>query len=171
MKLILTTPRLHLRELTRDDLPFMTELLGDAEVMRFYPQIYGLTDAEAWVDRQVARYANDGFGGWLAADRATGEPVGQVGMSRQIVDGTWEPEIGYLIRRSRWRQGLASEAALAVRDHAFGALGKPYVISLIRPINHPSRGVARKMGMRPVKLTLHAGLEHLVYRVERGAVA
>lgn len=167
MSIILSTPRLHLRELTRDDLPFLAELLGDAEVMRFYPQDYVWRDAEAWLGRQLARYANDGHGGWLAVDRATGEPVGQVGLSLQLVEGAWEPEIGYLIRRSRWRQGLASEAAVAVRDHAFAVLNKPYVISLIRPINHPSRGVARKMGMRPVKLALHGGLEHLVYRVER----
>lgn len=164
---ILTTPRLLLRELTPGDVPFMAALLGDSEVTRFYPHVYGLTDAEAWVARQLARYERDGHGGWLALDRKTGEPVGQVGLTNQPVEGTLEPEIGYLLLRTRWRQGLASEAALAVRDHAFGPLGKPHVISLIRPINHPSRGVARKMGMRPVKLTLHAGLEHLVYRVDR----
>jgi ribosomal-protein-alanine N-acetyltransferase len=168
MTVILTTPRLLLREMTRDDLPFMTALLGDPEVTRFYPYVFGLSDAEEWVARQIARYEREGHGGWLAVDRATGEPVGQVGLSLQLVEGVMEPEIGYLIRRDRWRQGLAGEAACAVRDHAFGALGKLHVISLIRPINHPSRGVARKMGMRVVKLTLHAGLEHLVYRIDRG---
>jgi RimJ/RimL family protein N-acetyltransferase len=137
-------------------------------VTRFYPQVYGLTDAEAWVARQMGRYERDGHGGWLAVDRATGEAVGQVGLSCQDVEGVMEPEIGYMIRRSCWGRGLASEAAVAVRDLAFGALGKPHVISLVRPINHPSRAVARKVGMRVVKLTLHAGLEHLVYRIDRG---
>src|SRR5262249_4860512 len=134
MTVILTTPRLLLREMTLADVPFIAALLGDPEVTRFYPQVFGLTDAEAWVTRQIARYEQDGPGGWLAVDRASGEPVGQVGLSNLLVEGVIEPEIGYLIARARWRQGLASEAALAVRDHAFGTLGKPHVISLIRPI-------------------------------------
>ena len=54
-----------------------------------------------------------------------------------------------------------------MRDHAFAVLGRDHVISMIRPVNHPSRAVARKMGMRPVGFSLHAGLEHLVFRVDR----
>jgi RimJ/RimL family protein N-acetyltransferase len=167
MKVILETPRLVLREYTPADIDFLAALLGDREVMRFYPQDFHRADAEAWLQRALARYARDGHGGWLAIEKATGTPIGQVGLALMPVEGVEEPEVGYIIRRESWRRGYAAEAACAVRDHAFSVLGKPHVISLIRPINHPSRGVARKMGMRPLKLTLHAGLEHLVYRVDR----
>ena len=57
-----------------------------------------------------------------------------------------------------------------MRDHAFGVLDKPHVVSMIRPVNHPSQGVARKLGMRPVKLTLFANLEHWMFRADRPAV-
>lgn len=169
MKPVLETPRLLLREMTPADLDFIAALLGDEEVMRFYPQEYTRADAEAWVRRQVDRYARDGHGLWLVLAKETGQPVGQVGPVKVLLDGVDDVEVGWLIHRPFWRRGYASEAALAVRDHAFTALGLPHLISFIRPINHPSLGVARKIGMRPVGFTLHAGLEHLVFRVERAA--
>jgi RimJ/RimL family protein N-acetyltransferase len=165
MKIVLQTQRLVLREMALDDLDFIAELLGDREVMRFYPQHYGRADAEAWVRRTLDRYARYGHALWLVLERATGQPVGQVGLIRQLVEGVDEDEVGYLIHRPFWRRGYASEAACAVRDRAF-AQGRDHVISLIRPINHPSRGVAAKMGMRPIKLTLFGKLEHLIYRVD-----
>ncbi len=170
MKIIVETPRLVLREMTLDDVDFIASLLTDREIMRFYAQDYTRSDADAWVRRQLDRYARDGHGMYLVLERDTGAPVGQVGLARQLVEGNYEPEVGYILHRNFWRRGYASEAARAVRDHAFGVLDKPHVVSMIRPINHPSQGVARKLGMRPVKLTLFANLEHWMFRVDRGAV-
>jgi RimJ/RimL family protein N-acetyltransferase len=167
MKIILETPRLLLREMTLDDLDFVAAMLAHPEVMRFYPQLYSRQEAEGWVRRSLARYAKDGVALWLVAAKESGEPVGQVGLIMQLIEGVWEPEVGYLLHRPFWKHGYAAEAARAVRDHAFTVLERPHVISLIRPINHPSQAVARKMGMRPGKLTLHGGLEHIVFRVDR----
>jgi RimJ/RimL family protein N-acetyltransferase len=168
MKIVLETARLLLRELTPDDLDFTEAMLADEETMRFYPQRYSRADAEAWVRRQIDRYARDGHGLWLVLRKETTmRPVGHVGLVNMLVEGEILPETGYLIHRPFWRHGFASEAALAVRDYAFGALGKPFVIAQIREINVPSQGVARKLGMRRVKLNLHAGLEHMIWRVDR----
>src|SRR5258708_3893116 len=163
---ILQTPRLVFREMSLADLDFVAAMLADPEVMRFYPKCYSRDEAEAWIQRNLDRYARDGHGRWLVLDRATGEPRGQVGLVMQEVEGTLEPEVGYLIHRPFWRQGLAAEAARATRDYAFGVLGKRRVISLIRPENVPSQGVARKIGMRPEPRTVqHGGFEHLVFSV------
>jgi ribosomal-protein-alanine N-acetyltransferase len=168
MAIILETPRLVLREMTPADLDFVAAMLADPEVVRFYPRCYSRQEAEGWVQRQLDRYARDGHGLWLAQDRVAGTPVGQVGLIRQIVNGVEEPEIAYLIHRPYWRRGLATEAAAAVRDHAFDTLGKPHVISLIRPENRPSRRVATKIGLRPGPQTvMHGSFEHLVYTLAR----
>ena len=78
-------------------------------------------------------------------------------------------EIAYLIHRPYWRQGLASEAASGVRDHAFGTLGQSRVVSLIRAENVASQGVALKIGMRrePGLVVEQAGFAHWVYAIER----
>ncbi len=164
---VLETPRLALRELTMADLDFVAAMLADPEVMRFYPKRYTRDESAAWIERQLGRYERDGHGLWLVASRETGQPVGQVGLVMQEVDGVREPEIGYLVHRPFWRRGFASEAAKAVRDHAFGALAKPHVISLVRPVNEPSAGVALTIGMTPERLTTFAGLEHRVFAALR----
>lgn len=163
----LETARLRLREWTRGDLKFLVELLGNEEVMRYYPQRYSRRDAEEWLQRQQQRYQRDGHGGWLVLLKETGEAVGQVGLVQQLVEGEPFKEIGYLIHRDYWRRGYAYEAAEAVREYAFNELGQSSVIALIRPINTPSQGVARKLGMKPVKLVLHGGLEHHVWQIDR----
>jgi ribosomal-protein-alanine N-acetyltransferase len=168
---IIETERLSLREMSLGDLDFVSSMLGDPEVMRFYPKCYSRDESADWIRRQMDRYERDGHGLWLVRDRASKEPIGQVGLLIQDVAGSAQPEVGYLIHRPHWRRGFATEAAAATRDHAFGVLGVDRVISLIRPENLPSQAVARKMGMLPEGQALHAGLEHLVFTVSRASEA
>jgi RimJ/RimL family protein N-acetyltransferase len=170
MKQILDTPRLVLREMSLDDLDFIAAMMADPEVMQFYPKCYFCDEAQSWVERQLNRYAQHGHGLWLVSDKANGQRVGQVGLIVQNVRGVEEIEVGYLIHRPFWRRGYATEAALACRDYAFDALGCQQVISLIRPENLTSQGVAMKLGMTPEPYRVqHGSFEHLVFSVLRDA--
>lgn len=164
---VLETERLDLRELTASDLPFVAEMVGDAEMMRFYPHRFTPLEARQWLQRQLDRYARDGHGLWLVVERDSGRRVGQVGLAFQDVNGIQEPEIGWLVHRPYWRQGYATEAGRAVRDHSFGTLGLDRVISLIRPVNEPSQGVARKLAMVRERETDFHGYRHLIFAVRR----
>lgn len=161
--LIATTERLALRELNAVDLDFLATMLADPETMRFYPQPLDRDAAQQWLDRQLRRYALDGHGLWLVTDRVAGSALGQVGLVNHEVDGVVEHEIGYLIHHPHWRQGYATEAALAVRSLARDRFGYDRVISLIRPENLPSQGVARRLGMRAEKSVVWHDLEHIVF--------
>ena len=94
MHSILETPRLVFREMSFADLDFVAAMLADPEVMRYYPKCYSREEAKAWIQRNLDRYARDGFGRWLVLDRASGEPRGQVGLTLQEVEGKLEPEVG-----------------------------------------------------------------------------
>lgn len=166
-RVVLETERLLLHELGASDLPFVADMVGDAETMRFYPHAFTPLEARRWLQRQLDRYARDGHGLWMVVERATGARVGQVGLAMQDVDGVREPEVGWLIHRSHWRRGFAAESGRGVRDHAFHALGFERVISLIRPENSPSRAVARRVGMMPERVTMFHGYRHLVHAVRR----
>ncbi|HEV8445266.1 MAG TPA: GNAT family N-acetyltransferase [Gemmatimonadaceae bacterium] len=163
---ILETKRLRLRELAPTDLDFVASMLGDADVMRYYPRRLDRAGAQVWMERQQMRYERDGHGLWLVLDRETGEPIGQVGLVTQELKGLPRPtypEIGYLLHRSYWHRGFATEAALAVRDYAFHTRGYDQVISLIRAVNQPSQAVARRLGMSIIAETEFAGTPHLVF--------
>lgn len=145
---VLETDRMWLREMTHDDVGPLLGIFGDPEAMAYYPGTKDREEAHVWVDWVRGSYARHGFGLWVAERKPTGEFAGQCGIMLQETDhGTVEHEIGYLFLRRLWNQGLATEAARAVRDHAFGPLGLHRVVSLITPANRPSRRVAEKIGM------------------------
>ena len=73
--------------------------------MLFWPKPYTRDEAEAWIRRQQERYAHDGYGYWLALDKASGQTIGQAGLLAQQVDRVEETGIGYIIHRPFWRRG------------------------------------------------------------------
>src|SRR6266540_830340 len=164
---VLETPRLILRELEPDDLQPLHQILGDPETMRFYPHPFSRRETAAWIERNQERYAAHGFGLWALHLKETGALVGDCGLTYQDVDGVSELEVGYHVRRSLWRQGLATEAALACRDHAFGPVGASKLIALVRVENIPSAGVARNLGMTVEGETMRAGFRHHVFATHR----
>ena len=157
------TERLELRPLRDDDLDDLFAILGDAETMRYYPRPYTREEVADWIARNAARFEAGGFGLWAVVDRDSGEFLGDCGITDQTVDGVIEPEIGWHTKRSRWGQGIATEAAFVHRDRAFGELGLRRLISLIRPENTASRRVAEKLGMTVERETDRSGMLHLVY--------
>ena len=99
--------------------------------------------------------------------KATGEMIGDCGITLQQVDGELLPEIGYHVRRDVWGKGFATEAARACRDYGFRQLKTDLLISLVRPENIASCRVAEHNGMTVWKERIHANLTHFVYRIIR----
>jgi RimJ/RimL family protein N-acetyltransferase len=166
-KPILETPRLSLREMTRDDLGFVAELLADAREMRYYPKCYSREEAAAWIDRSLRGYAEYGHAFWLVSLRATGEPMGQASLVRHEIDGQTEVGLGYLIHPPFWQHGYASEAASAIRDYAFDKLEKDRIVCMVRPVNIASQRVALRIGLKPERLTMFKDFEHLMFSQNR----
>jgi RimJ/RimL family protein N-acetyltransferase len=167
---VVETERLRLRELVPDDIDFVAEMLGDAEVMRYYPKPLDRAGATMWLDRQRDRYARDGHGLWLVEEREHGTPVGQIGLAIQELPAwpvRFNPEVGWLLHRPYWKRGYATEAALGVLDHAFTMRGYNEVVSLIRPVNEPSQAVARRVGMTIKGTTPFHGYDHFVFSISK----
>jgi RimJ/RimL family protein N-acetyltransferase len=169
--MILETERLLLREMTAEDLPQLAEILQDEQTMYAYEGAMSETETKEWLDKQLIRYKEDGFGLWAAVLKDTGEMIGQCGLSWQCADGNRVLEIGYLFNRAYWNGGYAIEAAKACKRYAFDTLNADEVYSIIRDTNVASINVAIRNGMlvrgRFVKHYRGVAMPHLIFSVKR----
>jgi RimJ/RimL family protein N-acetyltransferase len=155
--------RLIYREMSPDDLDDMALLLGDPEVMTYYPRPKTRDEAAYWIEWNRGLYRTHGYGLWLLIT-PDGRFVGDCGLTPQVVDGVTELEVGYHVLPALQGRGYATEAAAASRDFARTVLGATRLIAIIHPENRPSQRVAEKIGLRPEKrATVHGGRDAVIY--------
>ena len=165
---MLETPRLLLRPMREEDTPALLRIFADPQVMAaFGVAPFGWTEMVRWVRRNLAHQAEHGFGLFSVVLKEGGLLVGDCGLEMLDQADGRVAELGYDFRSDFWGRGLATEAAMAVRDHAFGALGLPRLISLIRVGNHASRRVAEKVGLHLAETTLRGEQPYWVYALDR----
>ena len=64
-------------------------------------------------------------------------------------------EIGYRLRREDWGKGLATEGALALVNWGFRSAGYDKITACTMAVNHGSRRVMEKIGMKHVRTRFH----------------
>ena len=119
--------------MTDADLDDMCRLLGDAEVMRYYPRAKSRNEVQRWINWSKDNYAKHGFGLWVIEHRTTGDFIGDCGLTWQNVDGQEVLEVGYHVLPERQGQGLATEGASACLRYGFETLDATMVTAIINP--------------------------------------
>jgi RimJ/RimL family protein N-acetyltransferase len=140
----LTTQRLLLRAPRAADAKAIASLINDrriAENTARIPHPYAVADAQAF----VAESNRDPGAPSLLITLADGTLIGGCGI--QVLDGR-DPELGYWIGVPHWGRGYATEAARALIDHAFGALGCERLAGRARVSNPASHRVLEKCGFQ-----------------------
>lgn len=167
----LETPRLYMREMTESDYPALCKILQDEEVMYAYNGAFQQEETAAWLEKQLARYREYGFGLWAVVLKETEEMIGQCGLTMQPWKDRQLLEIGYLLQKAHWHKGYATEAAKACKEYAFTKLDANEVCSIIRDNNIPSQRVALRNGMTAMDTWVkhYRGVEmpHIRYSVSR----
>jgi RimJ/RimL family protein N-acetyltransferase len=145
----LETPRLRLRQPDTADAEAFMDIFWDPEVVA--NQQVTLTEAPG--DLELARrktgalvdhWASRGYGLWTVIEKGGDRIIGCVGLQKW--DGWPDVELAWVLHRSRWGQGLATEAARAALDWAWSETGTDHVISLINAGDLRSMRVAIKVG-------------------------
>jgi RimJ/RimL family protein N-acetyltransferase len=162
----LQTARLILRPFVESDLDALSALMANQDFMRFSLGVFSREQTAGFLEKVRARDRAGLPSQFAVVLRENGRLVGYCGFFLQVVDDVEELEIGYRIDPAYWGRGIATEAAGAVRDHAFTTLGLPRVISLIHPNNAASRRVAEKNGMTPEKETVFRGFPTIVFSID-----
>ena len=158
MPLRIETERLLLRPLSEADLDaFTATLMSDPHVVRSFPGVAATPPGEARREFVRTRYfkgfadarTSDGFVNWGLFPREDPDRLlGWSGVHRLSgLDLTREgPELGYAIVGSHQGQGLMTEAARAVIEHAFTNVHVPCLHALIAPSNIESQRLALSLG-------------------------
>jgi RimJ/RimL family protein N-acetyltransferase len=147
MRSALDTRRLCLRVFTPADAAELHELFRDPLTHTIGTGPYAsIAQTEQWIARRMDAQRDHGLCWYALRDRPAGVLVGNCGLL--CGRGSWsEPEIGYLIGHAWRRQGLATEATIAVLAECRRA-GFPRIWASIRPDNGPSQRIAERTGMR-----------------------
>lgn len=147
MDAYLTTERLVLRRFTADDVELLVELDADPEVMRFLTgQPTPRSEIEAVVLPAILKVYDEHPGlGTFKAETRDGF-VGWFGLQPTADPGT--VDVGYRLLRTAWGKGYATEGTRALIAHAFNGLGMQRVVADTMAVNHRSRDVMRRSGLR-----------------------
>ena len=141
------TPRLQLRLLAEDDDAFIVELLNDPAFIEYIGdrEVRTLEDARTYIAKgPQAMYAQHGFGLYLVTVRATSAKAGLCGILKR--DGLDTPDIGFAFLPAFRGQGLAREAADAIKTRASDVHGLTRLAAIVDPGNAGSIRLLEQIG-------------------------
>jgi RimJ/RimL family protein N-acetyltransferase len=164
---VLITERLRLRPRTMADLEACVAMDLDPDVHRF---IYGNrppgpAEVRAQLRARIAAAWPPEGGIWVVEWQDAPGFLGWCGLFPLEASGLIE--IGYRYLPRAWGQGIATEAARAVLDHGFRALGFDPIVAVTHPANLASRHVLEKIGLNACGSAFHYGQWLSFFRLSR----
>jgi RimJ/RimL family protein N-acetyltransferase len=162
------TERLVLRRWRDGDAAALALLHEHPDVVALLGRL-SVEDAALSIERYEHSWETLDFGRFAVEDRATERLVGRVGVMRQPdwAASDVKDEIGWVVDRARWGEGIATEAARATLADVFERVRLPGVVSFALPANIASWRVMEKCGLRWQGTASWKGNQHVWYAIGR----
>lgn len=181
MNLELQTERLSLRPLVAGDFDLALEMFTDEAVTRYIGNVFTEKQIAQEMEDNVKRGASGCIGIWCINHRTTEEKLGSVFLLPLPIekdDTDWslvvenqlpdcDVEIGYILKRSAWGNGYATEAAERLLRFAFEETPLTEIVGVIDPENKTSRHVLKKLGLLEEGLRRAYGGQCSGFRITR----
>jgi RimJ/RimL family protein N-acetyltransferase len=164
--IILNTARLRLEPFDDSHLDGLARMNADPEVTRYVggkPETREETMAA--IERVKGRWAHWGYSWWSFIEIETNEIIGAGCIQRLGHERANPMEIGWRLRRDKWGQGYASEAARTMAAFAFDTLGTDVLCAICEPENVASARVMERLGMRFRAIETWNDTDHKVYEM------
>ncbi len=163
---ILETSRCRLREMTLEDVPALYEIYADAEVTRYIENLYADREEElcytkAYIEHVYGFY---GYGIWIIEEKESGRVIGRAGI--ECKEGQEGVELGFVVARDKWRQGIAAEVVGAILLYAKEEAGISRVYARVEEGNAGSAGFCRSMGFVQAGVQAEGGKRYWVLERE-----
>jgi RimJ/RimL family protein N-acetyltransferase len=146
--IVAETENFRLRQLVPDDDRRLFEICSDPETWRFMGAgPASIADVRTGISHQITEYySRVGYGLWGIEQKYDSRLVGRCGIFLQTLDGSPQPELSYLVDRSFWGRGIATEAAKCVVALAAARYRLSSLIAVIAEGNAASIRVAENCG-------------------------
>ncbi|KAA5537530.1 GNAT family N-acetyltransferase [Taibaiella lutea] len=157
---IFTSQRLGFRNWANNDVPLMTVINADIDVMEFFPATVTRVQTEQFIERMQDMFATKGYC-YFAVDRLEdGAFIGFIGLGYQDYDAPFTPctDIGWRLDKNFWNQGYATEGAERCLEYAFEDLKLQNIKAIAPEINTRSINIMQKIGMKKQSDFLHPKL-------------
>ncbi|HVJ87746.1 MAG TPA: GNAT family protein [Caulifigura sp.] len=145
----LTAPRIVLRAFADADLPAMFDIYSDPETMAYFSitPIREMNQAAGILVHARQSFASRQVFPWAVADRWSGNLIGSCALLRP--DWTnGRAEIGFVLNRSQWGRGLATEAVGRMLAHVFDEWNLRRLEADVDPRNARCRKLLERFGFR-----------------------
>lgn len=145
---MIRTERLVLRPIEARDREALIAILTDPEVMRNLVRHPTRDTAMAALERHIGYRVTHGLGFWSVEENE--QVVGLCGLKPGAPGTPIEGEIeaGWLLARSCWGRGIATEAARASLAHAWAETAAARVVAITAASHAKSQDVMVRLGMR-----------------------
>jgi len=143
----LETPDFQLRPSAITDVEAMFTMLSDPESMKYWsdPPISSMEEAVKVLMEDLDSDAKGNSMCWAVTRKGENEMIGKV-ILFQFSQKNGRAEIGYLLDRKYWRQGVMKQALGAVIEFAFNTLDLHRIEADVDSENIPSIGLLEKLG-------------------------
>ena len=156
---LIETERLLLRPFTVEDAPAVHAIRSRPEVALYlYGDPWEVAEAERAVKERAGAdrlYDDDDALGLAAERRDDGRVIGEMTLWLRSAEHR-QGEIGFVFHPDVQGRGYAREAAVAILDLAFGAVGLHRVFGRTDARNEASAGLMRRLGMREEAHLVHS---------------
>jgi len=161
--IILSTPRLYLREFTIGDAQLLIDLNSTIDVTRYTGDgpVKDLEEAKRILTEIIFPQYKNKIGRWAVHLKDTNEFIGWCGL-KYIADNN-EVDLGYRFFKQYWGKGYATESAKAVLDYGINTMHLKNIVAQAAKANTASLNVIKKLGFVYLKDDLCAHDEAEVY--------
>jgi RimJ/RimL family protein N-acetyltransferase len=147
MKLVADTNRLKLREFSKDDAPFLLELLNTPNWIKFIGDrnVKTLDDAREYAsNRLISSYHRFGFGLYMVELKDTATPIGMCGLVRR--EALEDVDLGFAFLPEYTGKGYAKEAGTAIMELAKKKVKTKRLVAITMVDNSNSINLLQKLG-------------------------
>ena len=158
------TKRLVLRPFSLEDVDDLFAVLNEEGILQYFPTSKppSREGVERFIAGQLKQWDEIGYAWWAVALASDPEKKLMGWNGLQYLPDTDEVEVGFLLSKAYWGQGLTTEGARASVEYGFNVVGVSEIVGIVHPENTASQRVLEKLGMGARKRTVYFEMD--VYR-------